>query len=196
MKIKIPGTFLVLAGLALAMTRGNAQTYWQLTYTGTASHTNELGKVVTESMTDRTLIQRCAQAGGTSDTSNLALVLHVNGNVVGDTVEVVNVNDPNLFRCEVFKLAFPAGITNSSGTQVKNFTYIYNNDSDIFADPSAHSRGSAVVTRGAVAKHAAPNTNVITGKLQFWLGEWIDNAPATNAIVCSGTFTGKPLSLP
>src|SRR5690242_17744168 len=101
MKMKM--FLLVLAAFTVGPAIGRAQSYWLLTYSGTATHTNGLGKVVTEPMTDRTLVQRAADVGGVG-TNGLGLVLHVNANVLGDALEVVNLGDPNLFRAEVFKL--------------------------------------------------------------------------------------------
>jgi hypothetical protein len=180
--------FGVLIGLIVLPSRSAAQSYWVLKYNGTATSTNGTGKIVTVPMTDRTLVQTCAQHAGLTDTSGLALVLHINGSSVGDTLEVVNTSDPNLFHCEVSQLAFPVSYTNSDGTLIKTFAYVYNNDSDIFSDPSSHSRGSAVVTRTIGGGQGGMRTT-ITGKLQFWLGQWIDNAPAPKATICSGTFT-------
>ena len=180
--------FGIVIGMVMLPLRSDAQSYWVLKYNGVATGTNGAGKMVTTPMTDKTLIQNCAQHAGLTDTSGLALVLHVNASSVGDALEVVNKNDPNTFHCEVSQLAFPASYTNSSGTVIKTFSYVYNNDSDIFSDPSAHSRGSAVVTMTQTGAQGAAHT-AITGKLQFWLGQWIDNAPAPHATICSGTFT-------
>ena len=191
---KLALVFGILVGCCIQPVSGTAQSYWVLKYQGTATSTNGAGKIVTRPMTDRTLVQDCARHAGLTDTSGLALVLHVNGSSVGDTLEVVNTSDPNLFRCQVMTLAFPESYTNSAGTQVKTFAYIYNSDSDIFSDPSDHSRGSAVITKTTAGK--MPRTS-LTGKLQFWLGQWIDNAPAPNATICSGSFTAKgPLNSP
>jgi hypothetical protein len=187
--MKIPFVVVgVVIGMVILPLRSDAQSYWVLKYNGVSTSTNGTGKIVTTPMTDRTLIQNCAQHAGLTDTSDLALVLHVNGSSVGDTLEVVNKNDPNVFRCEVSQLAFPVSYTNSSGTVIKTFSYVYNSDSDIFADPSAHSRGSAVVTRTVTGAQGTTST-ALTGKLQFWLGQWIENAPAPHAAICSGTFT-------
>jgi hypothetical protein len=180
--------FGVVISLIVWPPRSVGQAYWVLKYTGTATGTNGAGKIVTSPMTDKTLVQNCAQHAGLKDTSGLALVLHVNGSSVGDTLEVVNTSDPNLFHCQVSQLAFPESYTNSSGTVIKTFSYVYNNDSDIFSDPSSHSRGSAVITRTIGSGQGGTRTT-LTGKLQFWLGDWIDNAPAPKATLCSGTFT-------
>src|SRR5215831_12819192 len=99
--------FGVLIGLIVLPPRSAAQSYWVLKYNGTATSTNSTGKIVTVPMTDKTLVQNCAQQSGLTDTSGLALVLHINGSSVGDTLEVVNTSDPNLFHCEVSQFAFP-----------------------------------------------------------------------------------------
>jgi hypothetical protein len=188
----LPGIFM---GLVLLPLGSQAQSYWVLKYNGVATSTNGAGKMQTRPMTDRTLVQDCARHAGRTDTSGLALVLHVNGSSAGDTLEVVNTTDPNLFRCEVLELAFPQSYTNSAGTLIKTFAYIYNSGSDIFGNPSSHSRGSAVVTRNLTGN--STTHTAITGKLQFWLGEWIENAPAPQATICSGTFTSTgALSVP
>jgi len=190
--MKVPIVLTVLVGLALLPMSSDAQSYWVLKYTGVATSTNGIGKIETRPMTDRTLVQNCAQHAGVTDTSALALVLHINGSSAGDTLEVVNTTDPNLFRCEVFELAFPVSYTNDAGGLIKTFAYVYNSSSDIFGDPSSHSRGSAVITLTSTGKRT-----VINGKLQFWLGQWIDDAPAPKATVCSGTFTStRALNVP
>src|SRR5436190_4431360 len=131
--MKIPFIALgVVAGMIILPLRSDAQSYWVLKYNGVATGTNGAGKLVTTPMTDRTLINNCAEHSGVTNTSGLALVLHVTGSSVADTLEVVNTSDPNLFHCEVSQLAFPVSYTNSSGTVIKTFAYVYNNDSDIF----------------------------------------------------------------
>jgi hypothetical protein len=193
-KFAVPGLLLMLCAGPIA---ARAQSYWQLSYKGTATFTNNAGKLVTQPMTDRTLVQRCVQNNVGASNNNLALVLHFNANAIGDAFEVVNTADPNLFNCQVFTLAFKESYTNAAGTEVKTFAYIYNNDSDVFNDPSGHSRGSAVFTRSQVPSKGGGTNTVITGTVHFWLGVWMDNAAATNAIICSGTFTSKgPLNLP
>lgn len=177
-----------------------AQAYWPISYSGTSTHTNGEGRLVTERMTEQTLIQLCAQKSGIADTSGLTLALHFQPGAIGDTIEVVNASDPNLFHCEVLKLAFRESFTNAAGTVVQTFAYVYNNESMIFNDPSAHSRGSAVLTQqsdSAVGSRRRHSKAPLSGTLQFWLGEWIDDRPADNVAVCSGTFTSSgPLAPP
>src|SRR6476469_7378171 len=107
--------FGVLIGLCVLPVKSRAQSYWVLKYDGVATATNGAGKIVTRPMTDRTLIQQCPQSAGRANTSGLALVRHVNGSASGDTLEVVDTSDPNLFRCDVSTFAFPQSYTNSAG---------------------------------------------------------------------------------
>jgi hypothetical protein len=196
MKTNLPALG-ILIGLCLLPAAGRAQSYWLLKYEGTSVRTNKAGQIASRPMTDKTLARLCANNAGVSNATQLSLVLHLNATSLGDTLEVVNTGDPNLFRCEVLKLAFAESFTNSSGTFIKTFAYIYNDESDIFGDPSAHSRGSAVITRKTTRdSHGATHTT-ITGKLQFWLGVWLENAPANDVVVCAGTFAAqRPLNLP
>ena len=105
--------------------------------------------------------------------------------------------DPNAFRSQVLKLAFRESFTNADGTLIKTFAYVYNDESAIFNDPSGHSRGSVVITQTTGTERKGKSKAPLSGTIQFWLGEWIDNRPASNVVVCSGTFTStQPLNVP
>ncbi|MGN6556016.1 MAG: hypothetical protein ACTHLW_20095 [Verrucomicrobiota bacterium] len=185
---KLAGTLLGLCLLPLA---GLAQSYWRVAYQGTATSRDDSNKLRTETVTENSFIQHCATNAGVTDLSNLALVLHFDANEVGDALEVINTSDPNLFRCEVFKFAFPESYTNSAGTVMKRFAYLYNSESD-------HSRGSVIIDRRvSVTRRGVTNAPTLDGKMQFWLGTWDANTNDPSPTVCSGTLTGKePLTLP
>jgi hypothetical protein len=187
--MKIPSArWLSLLAVCLVPLAGKAQSYWVLSYQGTSTSGNGSGKLATEKVTEKTLIQNCATNSGASLT-DLALVLHLNATVVGDAIEVINTNDPNLFRCEIMKLAFQQAYTNNHGG-MKRFAYIYNEQSD-------HSRGSAVFTQQVSTQGGVTNITGINGTLQFWLGNWDESTNDPRAIVCTGTFSSKhALSLP
>ena len=159
-----------------------AQPRWIVSYQGTETRSVS-NRLVTTQVTDRTFIQRCAANAGIS-TENLALVLHFDAEAVGDSLEVVNVNDPNLFRCQVFRLAFPESQTNSAGG-LKRFGYVYDATSD-------HSRGSALITRTEVpARKGKPAVTTIQAQLHYWLGIWDESQPDPNAVVASGVIKSK-----
>lgn len=169
----------LLAALLLPLAHAAAQSRWVVSYRGTETAGNS-NRLSTVTVTDRTFIERCATNSGVP-TSDLALVLHFNAESIGDVLEVVNVNDPNLFRCQVFRLSFPESFTNSAGTTMKRFSYIYDSTSD-------HSRGSAVVSSKSVVKGGTTNSPVIDGALQYWLGFWHESMSDPNAIVGTGTL--------
>ena len=170
---------LLMLLVALSVSAVSAQSRWIVTYRGTetAGGTNKLRTIT---VTERTFIERCATNANIS-TENLALVLHFDADALGDALEVVNVNDPNLFRCEVFRLAFPESYTNNAGTSMKRFSYIYDSTSD-------HSRGSAVISSKSTVKGGTTNAPAIGATLHYWLGQWTENAGDPNAIVGSGTL--------
>ena len=170
-------TLLLLACLLTAFP-AQAQSRWVVTYQGTETRSVS-NKLVTAKITERTLIQRCATSAGIS-TTNLALVLHFGGDSVGDTFEVVNVNDPNLFRCEIFRFAFPQSNTNGVGPGLRRYSYVYDSTSD-------HSRGSAVYTF-AETRTKKKTTQSVSGRLHYWLGFWDETQRDPNAVVASGTF--------
>src|SRR5581483_9353861 len=147
--------------------------------------------------------QLSADNGGSPFTNNLALVLHFDANVVGDSLEVVDTNDPNLFRSEIFKLGhtfndnfgdLETTYTNSSGTLMRRFAYIFDGDGGTFTNKNnGHNRGSAVYVQTLSTNKSGATSVAITGRMQFWLG--ITNDP--NPGICSGTFQSVgPLNLP
>jgi hypothetical protein len=196
MKMKF-NTFGMLA-LLLALPFGvRAQSYWQITYNGTATASTG-SNLVTSAMTDQDLVTLSANnSDGNPFTDNLALVLHFDANVVGDSIEVIDKDDPNLFRSEVFKLGHSfdgspdTTYTNKDGTILRRFSYIYDGDGGTFTNKNdGHNRGSAVYVVTVNTNNGVTN---ITGKLQFWLGGVSDPNPT----VCSGTFNAVgPLPLP
>ncbi len=188
MKLNLTLSRIVL-GLLLLPAGAGAQSYWKLSYQGTLTSGGS-NKLSTVKVTENDFIQSCATNSGVS-TADLVLALHFDANDVGDALEVVNANDPNLFRCEVFKFAFPESYTNSADTSLKRFAYIYDST-------SAHSRGSVVINRRVtLARGGAANAPSIDGKMQYWLGVWDDNSTDPNARVGSGTFKATaPLNVP
>jgi hypothetical protein len=175
----------IVMGLSAFACRAPAQTYWLLKYQGKSTRTVEGagGSPVlqTQTVTERTLIEQCAAAHGAS-TNNLALVLHANSSHLGDSIEVINTLDPNLFRCEVFLLYFQESYTNNTGTVTRKFAYMFNRE-------SSHSRGHAVMHQRPVttrAKKGPSTTEVVMDiKCLYWLGTEQTSDPA----ICSGTFT-------
>jgi hypothetical protein len=190
MKFKFKAVALSLV-LGLLPCSVKAASYWVLSYTGTStSGSTNQNSLVTVPVTEDTFIQNCASNSGVS-TADLVLVLHANANELGDTLEVINRNDPNLFRCEVFKLAYnfsgspSQSYTNAAGTVLKRWAYVFSAD-------GGHSRGSAIINERAANSRGGANAPVnVDGKLQYWLGEWMESTPEPDPAVCSGTFKAK-----
>jgi hypothetical protein len=61
-----------------------------LTFRGTYYQTNANGNVVGHPVTEQTWLLEAAEAGGSTDTSGMAIVYHVDGSGFGDTIDVVN----------------------------------------------------------------------------------------------------------
>src|SRR5262245_57003701 len=61
-----------------------------LTYKGTCYQTDASGKIVGKQVTEKTLLEDFANAGGITDLKTLAVVYHVGGSDLGDTIDVVN----------------------------------------------------------------------------------------------------------
>jgi hypothetical protein len=173
------GLFGMILALCLFPLSSQAQSRWILSYQGTETSSGS-SKLSTVTVTEKTLIERCATNAGVS-TNHLALVLHFNGDGASDTFEVVNINDPNLFRCEVFRFAFSEFYTHNAGSVLKRIAYLYDST-------SGHSRGSAVINRRVATKGREAGMPVVDGKIHYWLGVWHETESDPNAIVGSGTF--------
>ena len=87
----ISKTLLAVLGLAsLVPVRSFAQNELLLTFRGTYYQTDANGNTVGHPVTEQTWLLEAAEAGGTTDTSGMAIVYHVGGSSFGDTIDVVN----------------------------------------------------------------------------------------------------------
>src|SRR5882724_11996593 len=81
----------ILCGaLLVSGTAARAQSKLQIVINGTCSTTDAQGHIISQPINNQTLLQKAAAAGGLKDTSGLGLAYHVNGNDLGDTIEVIN----------------------------------------------------------------------------------------------------------
>src|SRR5580658_7860886 len=69
-----------------------AQTYheYKFVFSGTAYQTNSRGLIVATHITEQTLLKDRAQQGNITDLNTISLVYHINGNPMGDTIEVIS----------------------------------------------------------------------------------------------------------
>ena len=77
-------------GMVLSASSALAQYEFKWTFRGTCYETNSSGNVITTPITEQTILQEFAQQGGITDLSTVAIVYHLHGNDLGDTIEVVN----------------------------------------------------------------------------------------------------------
>jgi hypothetical protein len=81
---------------------------YKFIFSGTAYETNASGKLVGTPITGQTLLQVLAQRGNITDLSTISIVYHINGNPLGDTVDVISnangqvlVNELGLFSARI-----------------------------------------------------------------------------------------------
>ncbi len=159
------------------------------TFKGTAWQTNASGQITSTPITEQTILKERAAAGGVTDLSTLAIVYHVQGNAMGDTIDIVNPSTGavldtvlGLYFGDAFgRMAFP----NRSGTQERRIDYIYTDQND-------HSLGNTLTLK-TYKKDAQGNRTIssVSGQMN-----WLVVLGPNNVKFCTGTFsTGKQLSV-
>ncbi len=147
---------MTLGALALGLlwpTLAHAQNELVLTFRGKYYLTNSTGYVVQIPVTEKTLMLEAAQAGGTSDISNMSLVYHVAGSSLGDTVDVVNRSTGAtltsilgfFFGDNTVQDVGHVAVTNSTGTEVRRIDQLFALYGGSFQ--SGQSLGGASVTK-------------------------------------------------
>ncbi len=165
-------------------TSGNAQNQLQMNLSGFCYTTDGQGRIVPQVVNNQTLLQQAAEAGGLTDTSGLGLAYHLNGNSLGDTIEVINRTNGVVLKT-LFGLYFGESfgresLLSASHRQMKRIEYLY-------TDQNSHSIGSALLTDYFFLDNSG-NTNAtyVLGQMQ-WLT--LTDATHTNAQVCTASFT-------
>ena len=172
----------LLSVLVIGQLTATAQFEFQVIFRGTAYQTNGNGQVFSTPITDQTLLQQAAAAGGITDLSTLALVYHVQGSSFGDTIDVVNATNGVAYKT-LFGFYFGddpslnrVAITNGTRSEVMRVDYIY-------TDQNSHSMGAAFVTKNY--NPGGQPLNAVTGRMQ-----WIVNPiPPAGTKACYGSFT-------
>jgi hypothetical protein len=146
-KAKFPAV-IFLAGMLSNFTSFSQTAFmFKITLRGTCYQTNSTGVVVATPVTDQTLLQDAAAAGGV-DWHTLALVYHIQGSSFGDTIDVVNAStgavDNTLyglfFGDNTVQNLGRTALTNSPGTEVRRLDYIYTSQ-------NSHSMGACFTTK-------------------------------------------------
>ncbi len=190
---------LVVALLALAALSATAQTITsklRFTFRGTCYQTNGPGNIIATPITELTLLQDRAQAGGITDLSTVAIVYHFNADPKGDSIEIVNSANGQTLALE-FGLWFGADaslgrstLTNAAKNEIRSVDYVYTLDNSTYTSWNSHSMGAAFVTRRFLTDTNGNIRVTAEGPLH-----WNVNPTAnTSTKVISGVFTtGAPL---
>ena len=162
----------------------SAQSQLQINISGTCYTTDAQGRIVPTPLNNQTLLQKAAQAGGLTDTSGLGLSYHLNGNPLGDTIEVINrtngVTLTTLFGLYFGESFGRESLLSASHRQMKRIEYIY-------TDQNSHSVGSAFLTDYFFFDTSGKtNAIYVLGQMQ-WL--YLTDSTHTNAQVCAASFT-------
>lgn len=164
---------------------------FRITFRGTCYQTNTQGTVTATPITDTTLLQDAATAGGV-DWKTLALVYHVQGSSFGDTIDVVTASN-GAVGTTLFGLFFGdnatqdlgrTALTNSVGTEVRRLDYIYTSQ-------NSHSMGASFTTKRFQGDNNGHVRAVFEGQMS-WIVNPVGNVGTK---VCTGSFvTTKPFN--
>lgn len=163
-------TILILA-TCFALLSGSAQAqtspgFYPFLLTGVYYTTNAAGKIQTRSFTQQSLLKERAGAAGITDTKSMAVAYHVNGNDLGDTVDIIDIKTGTVLDTLMgfyFGQAFArVGLTNSTDTEERRIEYIY-------TDQDSHSMGAATIRKTYVNLGQASSTlrAQITGHIDY-----------------------------
>lgn len=190
----------IAASIATALWLGGflaqAQTYsmYKFVFSGTAYQTNSEGILVGTHITDQTLLRSRAAQGNITNLNTVAMVYHINGNALGDTVEIVSTNGDLLTT----EFGFYFGSDSALGrTAVGNVTAgerrvdpIYTFDDSTYTYSNSDSVGAAFTFKRFVERDGITNA-LIQGTMSWGV---IPTGTNTGPILCIGTFTlGRPL---
>jgi hypothetical protein len=194
MKTKI----LIAAVVLLGGLEVSAQTHYEykFIFSGTVYKTNALGAIVATHITDQTLLADRARQGNIKDLATISLVYHLNGNQLGDTIEVISNATGQTLTTE-FAFYFGSdgalgrtAVTNQLQTQQRRVDYIYTFDNSTYTYANPDSIGAAFTSKSLVKQGKATNA-VITGTMS-WDAQ--PTEPNAGPIVCVGTFSlGRPM---
>jgi len=188
---------ITMAALLLGGLSGMGQSYYeyQFVFTGTAYQTNASGNIVGTPITDQTLLKDRARLGNITDLSTISIAYHINGNSLGDTVEVISNANGQVLAPE-FGLYFGSdgslgrtAVTNAMQTQQRRVDYIYTSNSSAFTFDNDDSVGVSMTTKSFVTTNGTTNA-VISGTMSWGVAPQGTNG----SILCIGNFSlGQPL---
>jgi hypothetical protein len=158
---------------------------FRITLRGTCYQTNTTGVVVATPITEQSLVQDAAAAGGV-DWRTFALVYHVQGSSFGDTIDVVNASS-GVVATTLYGLFFAdntiqalgrTALTNNFGTEARRLDYIYTSQ-------NSHSMGACFTTKRYQGDSKGNLHTTINGEMS-WIVNPVGNAGTK---VCTARFT-------
>jgi hypothetical protein len=189
---------IIAAALLLGGFATRAQTYqeYKFVFSGTAYQTNAAGAIVATHITEQTLLKDRAQQGNISDLNTVSLVYHINGNPMGDTIEVISNATGETLTTE-FSFYFGSdstygrtAVTNLLQTQERRVDYIYTFDNSTYTYGNSDSVGASFTYKSFVKEGKITNA-VINGTMSW---DVTPTGTNTKPVVCIGTFSlGRPM---
>ena len=163
---------------------------YHITMQGTYYQTNGTGDFVATPLTDKTVLQEAAQAGGVNP-SSIALVYHLQSSGLGDTIDIVDANT-GATLANLFGLYFGddaslgrSAATNATQTVIRRLDYIYTTQNTTFTSFNSHSMGSAFTVKRFVTDTNGTTHTTVEAQMC-----WIANPSGTNGTkLCTVNFS-------
>jgi hypothetical protein len=182
---------------------GQSHFEYKFLFNGAAYQTNGTGNIVTNVLTDQTLLQAQAQHLNITNLSTISLVYHLNGGLpYGDTVDVIS-NSTGQTLSTLFGLYFGSdypgesaslgryAVTNAPQTEQRRVDQIYTFANTPYTYANSESLGASFTCKRFLVDTNG-NTNMFIDGTLFW-----DVRPTgTNvaSVLCAGSFTlGQPM---
>jgi hypothetical protein len=186
-------SILTLLGLLCFSICGRAQSIFPITFKGSRQILDGSGRIVSQPVNNKTLLQEAATATGQPDVNSLTLVYDIGGDLDGDLIKVVNTNSTSVYTNLALKYAgdfgdsFGGSITNGDQTQITRVV-------EIIPVPlqSAEDLGHAIINeRALLDKNGNFKKLLLTGNGVYFKTNTLGVTEIYNASFVS---TGKPLA--
>ena len=184
---------LLLGGI---LAQGQTYSEYKFVFSGTAFQTNSHGVLTSWHITDQTLLKSRAVQGGISNLNTVSIVYHINGNSLGDTVDIINNNGTYLTTEFGFYFGSDSALGRTSvGTAAtsgeRRIDPLYTFDDSLYTYSNSDSVGSAFTYKHYV-KAAKGVTNAVINGTMSWAA--IPTGTNTSPVLCVGTFSlGRPM---
>ena len=164
----------IVAALMLGRSFANGQTYseYQFIFYGTAYRTNAAGVLVGTPITQETLLKSRAAQGNITNLNTVEMVYHINGDPLGDTVEIISNNGTTLttefgfyFGSDSALGRTAVGIPNEGQRRVDPL-YTFDNSEFTYSNPD--SVGAAFTYKHFVKGANGVTNAVINGMMSWW----------------------------